>query len=87
MQLDDLPQCLNSVIVGIQRHKPGVAAIADVNGADGRRAVRYRLPDANARKLLAGSLGQRDGAGIEAGMIGRLRRNRLNKMHRKLAFG
>ena len=87
MQLDNLPQRLDPVIVGIQRHKPGVPAIADVNGADRRRAIRYRLPDPNTRKLLTGSLRQRDSAGVETGMIGRLRRDRLNQMHRKLALG
>ena len=60
------------VILGIERNKTGVAAIADVNGIDRRRALGNRLPDTQPRQVLAGPLRQRNRAGIKAWMLRRL---------------
>jgi len=87
MQLHDIPQCLCLVVARVQRHKPGVTAIADVNGGDGRSAGRERLPDANARQLAAGAVGKRDGAGVKPRMRGGFRRAGFHQMHRQRAMG
>ncbi len=86
MKFNNLAQCFNAVIMGVQRHKTSVTAVADVHGVNRRRTVRHRLPDANVGKLLAGSLRQGNGARIKTGMIRRLWRNSFHQMHRKLAL-
>lgn len=48
MQLHDPAQRIYTVIMRIRGNETGMTAIADVNGVNRRRAVGYRLPDANA---------------------------------------
>ncbi len=87
VQLHHVPQRLRLVIARVQRHKTGVAAVADVNGGDRRGAGRERLPDANARQLTTGAVGKRDSAGVKARMRGGFRRAGFHQMHLQRAMG
>ena len=87
VQLHHVSQRLRLVIARVQRHKTGVAAVANVNGGDRRRTGRERLPDANARQLAAGAVGKRDGAGVKSRMRGGFRRAGFHQMHRQRAMG
>ena len=86
MEFNNLTQRVDTVIMGIQRHKTGMAAIAHVHGVNCRGAIGNRLPDANAGQLLAGPLRQGNGARIKTRMILCLRRNGFNQMYRELAL-
>ncbi|MNT45570.1 hypothetical protein D3C72_1821640 [compost metagenome] len=85
VEFDHLPEGINVVILRIESHKTGMAAIADVNGVNRRGALGNRLPDAQARQVLTGALRQRNRAGIKAGMLCRLWRNGFHQMNRELA--
>ena len=74
VQLDHLAQRRQPILFSLERHKPRVAAIADVNALNGRGAVGYLLPDIHASQLLAGTGSQSDGAGIKARMLRGIRR-------------
>ena len=87
MQLDHLAQRRQPILLSLERHKPHVAAIADVNALNGRGAVGYLLPDINASQLLAGAGSQSDGAGVKARMLRGIRRRCFNQMHRQRTAG
>ena len=87
MQLNHLSQRINLIIPRLDGDKPGVTAIADVYRFNGGGAVGQILPDADARQVRHGTLGQRDGAGVKPWMRGTGRRRGLNQMHRQLALG
>ena len=87
VQLDHLAQRRQPILLSLERHKPHVAAIADVNALNGRGAVGYLLPDINASQLLAGAGSQSDGAGVKARMLRGIRRRCFNQMHRQRTAG
>ena len=83
VQFYHLAQRWNTVFLRIQRHKSGMAAIADVNRFDCRCAIGNRLPYANSRQLLAGPCRQRDRPGVKPRMAVSFRFARFYKMNRQ----
>ncbi|CNV01372.1 Uncharacterised protein [Salmonella enterica subsp. enterica serovar Bovismorbificans] len=83
MQLRNVPQRCQTVVLRVESHKSGMAAIADVYGVDCRCAIGNRLPDANSRQLLTSARRQRNRSGVKAGMTVGFRRFRFNQVYRQ----
>ncbi|MND85674.1 hypothetical protein D3C80_776090 [compost metagenome] len=87
MQLNHVPQRVNTVILRIQRHETGMAAIADMHGVDCGCTIGNGLPDTHASELLASALRQRNRSGVKTWVIRNLRGNGFDKMNRQLPLG